>query len=122
MTQSEFLSQYEIIKKRIKLNREYILKAEREAVECGSRKLYEAVSRYQDLLYEENERLIAKKFAIELAIERCPCSETEREVMYRRYILSEKWSEISDAMMYSIQHLHRLNNKALKKVVIPLYA
>lgn len=90
-------------------------------MECGSRKLYEATSRYQDLLYEENERLIAKKFAIELAIERCHCSETEREVMYRRYILSEKWSEISDAMMYSIQHLHRLNKKALKKVVIPLY-
>lgn len=122
MTRLEFLSQYEIIKKRIKLNREYILKAEREAMECGSMKLNEITSRYQDLLYEENERLIAKKFAIELAIERCPCSETEREVLYRRYILSEKWTEIAEAMMYSIQHLHRLNNKALKKVVIPLYA
>ncbi len=119
MTQSEFLLQYKDVIVRIKLNREKMLKAEREARECMSSKMCVYLSEYQDRLYEETEELIKLKYAIELAVERCPCSETERQLLYRRYILCEKWTDISAEMLYSIQHLHRLNNKVLKLIKMP---
>lgn len=119
MTAKEFLSQYGVAVKRIKLNRERMLNAERTAEETGRRCFYGYVSDYQDRLYGENEELIKLKISIELAVEKCPCTETEREVLYRRFILCEKWGEIADEMLYSLQHLHRLEKSALAKVRVP---
>ncbi|MCI5905629.1 MAG: hypothetical protein MRZ61_10865 [Oscillospiraceae bacterium] len=119
MTAKEFLSQYGVAVKRIKLNRERMLNAERTAEETGRRSFYGYVSDYQDRLYGENEELIKLKISIELAVEKCPCTETEREVLYRRFILCEKWGEIADEMLYSLQHLHRLEKSALAKVRVP---
>ncbi|MCD7731678.1 MAG: hypothetical protein LUI05_09335 [Oscillospiraceae bacterium] len=119
MEAKEFLLQYMDALRRIELNRKRIESTEHIAAEVCRRNFYAYASEFQDKIYEENEELIKLKISIELAIERCPCSETEREVLYRRFILGEKWEQVAGDMLYSVQHLHRLENSALKKVKVP---
>ena len=119
MTAKEFLSQYGVAVKRIKLNNERMLNAERTAKETDRRSFYGYVSDYQDRLYDENEDLINLKMSIEREVGICPCTEMEREVLYRRFILCEKWEKIAGEMLYSLQHLHRLEKSALTKVRVP---
>lgn len=119
MTAKEFLSQYGVAVKRIKLNKERMLNTEQTAKETDRRSFYGYASDYQDRLYGENEELVKLKISIELAVEKCPCTETEREVLYRRFILCEKWEKIAGEMLYSLQHLHRLEKSALTKVRVP---
>ena len=114
----DFLSLYDDVTKRIELNRESMLRAERRAAGMGE-KAEKWAADYQDKLYEENEELIRIRYMIESAINNCRCSETERCVLFKRYIQGQKWKVIADEMLYSVQHLHRLNRSALMKVIVP---
>ncbi|MBQ8781556.1 MAG: hypothetical protein IJZ72_07795 [Oscillospiraceae bacterium] len=118
MNGHDFLSQYKAVTKRIELNRESMLRAEKRARELGG-KAEQWASDYQDRLYEETEELIKLRYMIENAVACCRCSENERNVLFKRYIQGKKWTEIADEMLYSVQHLHRLNRSALLKVIVP---
>lgn len=72
-------------------------------------KLDELISRYYKLRYQRIkifENIIHKIENYE--------EETERQLLYERYIKGCKWEDISDNMGYSIQHIHRIHNKAIK--------
>jgi hypothetical protein len=119
MTANEFLLQYNIALNKIKLNKDRMIRAEKLAKEQGRSSYYGYVSDYQDRLYSEIEELAKLAAAAELAVERVNCSEREREVLYRRYILKETWEKIAADMLYTVPHLHRLKNSALAHVKIP---
>ncbi|MBQ8826318.1 MAG: hypothetical protein IJ007_04430 [Oscillospiraceae bacterium] len=114
----DFLSQYIPVCERIRLNKESMLRAEHRSSELGG-KAEKWSSDYQDRLYAETEELIKLRYVMENCVERCRCSETEREVLFKRYIQGKKWTEIAAEMLYSLQHLHRLNVSALKKIKVP---
>ena len=114
----EFLSQYIPVCERIRMNKESMLRAEKRSAEFGG-KAEKWAGDYQDRLYSETEELIKLRYLIENTVERCFCTENERKVLYKRYIQGKKWTEIADEMLYSLQHLHRLNVSALKKIRIP---
>lgn len=120
MDQKEFLSQYGIIAGRIKLNKIKISDTENQLKEHFFRGAENCLSDYQDKLYLENEELYKLRYAIEKAVDNCWGSETEHEILTRRYIFCEKWYDIADEMNYSLQHIHRLHNSALKKINVPL--
>ena len=40
--------------------------------------------------------------------------ETERQLLFERYIKCAKWEDIAEEMGYSLQHIHRLHNKAIE--------
>ena len=43
-----------------------------------------------------------------------------QEVLAKRYITNEPWKKIAEDLGYSLQHVHRLHNAALKKIT-PCY-
>ena len=105
---------------RIKLNKIKISDTENQIKEHFFRGAENCLSDYQDKLYLENEELYKLRYAIEKAVDNCWGSETEHEILTRRYIFCEKWYDIADEMNYSLQHIHRLHNSALKKINVPL--
>ena len=113
----EFLQQYGTVTKEIAFKKSCMLRAEKDAVHGGKAEKW--ASDYQDRLYAETEELIRLRFMIENAVEKCPCSQTERQVLYKRYIEGRKWTEIASEMLYSVQHLHRLKESALLKLCVP---
>lgn len=42
-------------------------------------------------------------------------SEIYKNILIYRYLKSMKWEDIGEKMGYSLQHLHRLHNKALEE-------
>lgn len=41
---------------------------------------------------------------------------TYKQILYKRYVLGEKWEEISAELFYEAQHVHRLHKKAVEGV------
>lgn len=99
MTSKEFLSQYKNVTRLIAVNEE-IMKRDG----------------YSSSLCEENEELIKLRVSIEKSIDNSSCNAVERAVLRKRYIESKTWEQISQELLYSVQHLHRLNKAALGKV------
>ena len=120
MTIKEYLSYYNNFSSKIRLNRDKIASAEALRNEfVFVPRIQNDISDYQDRLYEDTENLVRIRFQIEHFINNCPCTDTEKEVLQRRYILSQTWESISEIMLYSVQHLHRIEAKALKKIHMP---
>ena len=86
LNEHDFLSQYISVCERIRFNKESMLRAEHRAAELGG-KAEKWASDYQDRLYSETEDLIRLRYVIENTVERCRCTETEREVLFKRYLL-----------------------------------
>lgn len=119
MTAKEFLSLYREAEVKILQNREKMLSTERRAWEICSRKYFDHASEFEDRLWEENEELACVMADIERAVGRL-ADGNMKEVLWERYIEGRKWTEIAEKMCYSEQHIHRLHQKALGQVVVPI--
>ena len=94
MNVSEFLSAYAPAERTIKLNNEKMMRSEsfmRQENYFAPIPCQKAVSDYQDSLYLENERLYRLRFAVERALNSGYLTDSEREILTRRFIFSEKW-------------------------------
>ena len=119
MTAREFLALYLSAEKKILSNRSQMIQTERKAWEICSRSYFEYSGEYEDKLWEENEQLAETMADIEKAVERLPDG-NGKQVLRLRYIVGRKWSDISEEMCYSEQHLHRIHQKALGQIWVPL--
>lgn len=119
MTAKDFLALYKKAENQILLNRRQMIKTERRAWELCSRSYFEYSADYEDRLWEENERLAQQMAEIERAISRIS-DKKESELLRLRYIDGKKWSEIAEEMLYSEQHIHRIHQKAIEKLILPL--
>ena len=99
MTSKEFLSQYKAVVRLIAVNEEIMKRDGYSASIC-----------------EENEELIKLRVSIEKAIDNSSCNALERAILRKRYIEGKTWEKISNELLYSVQHLHRLNRAALGKI------
>ncbi len=118
MTAKDFLALYKKAENQILLNRQQMIKTERRAWEIYSRSYFEYSADYEDRLWEENEGLAKIMADIERTIDRIS-DKKEREVLTLRYIDGKKWSELAEELLYSEQHIHRIHQKALGKLVLP---
>ncbi len=115
----EYLSDYKTSLAKIRLNQEKIRNMEELRKDFGtSQKTKCYIDEYQEKLYQEIENLYIKRFEIERFIVNSAINETEKEVLERRYILSQTWEEISEIMLYTAVHLHRIENNAMKKLLL----
>lgn len=119
MTAKEFLSLYKANMEKIRQNRSRMISAERRAWEICSRNYFEYTSEFEDKLWEENEELAREMVDVERAIEQLSDGNC-KQVLCKRYISGKKWSEIAEEMCYSEQHIHRLHQKALNQLILPL--
>ena len=131
MTAKEYLRQAYIIDRKIKLDTEK-LEAARSAL-YGKTVRYDrdgskpvphgngtenAVLRVLELeerLDKEIDELTEKRQEIDRAVNAVP-DEVQREVLTRRYLLFQKWEVIAEEMSYSVQHIFRLHNLALRNM------
>ena len=129
MTTKEYLQQAYIIDRKIKLDTEK-LEAARSAL-YGKAVQYDrdgskpvphgnstenAILRALELeerLNKEIGRLVEKRQEIEQAVNAVPDG-IQRELLTRRYLLYQKWEVVAEEMNYSLQHIFRLHNLALK--------
>ena len=119
MTAREFLALHQTDEKKLMQNRSLMISAERRAWEICSRSYFEYTSEFEDRLWAENEELSREMAEVENAVGQIT-DEKCREVLWERYISGKKWTEIAEKMLYSEQHIHRLHQRALKMVVIPM--
>lgn len=119
MTAKDFLELYPAAKEKIISNRSRMILTERRAWEICSRSYFEYSSEYEDKLWAENEQLAQTMAEIERAVEGLPDG-NGKQLLRLRYIEGKKWSDISEEMCYSEQHLHRIHQKALGLVWVPL--
>ena len=119
MTAKDFLTLYKADEKRVLENRSRMLSAERRAWEICSRNYFEYTSDFEDSLWAENEELACEMAEVEKAVGRLADGNC-RQVLWERYISGKKWTEIAEEMCYSEQHIHRLHQKALRLVVVPM--
>lgn len=118
MTAKDFLALYKEAENQILLNRQRMIKTERRAWELCSRSYFEYSADFEDRLWEENERLAKLMADIERVVNRIS-DKKEREVLTLRYIDGKKWSELAEELLYSEQHIHRIHQKALEKLILP---
>lgn len=129
MTTKEYLQQAYIIDRKIKLDTEK-LEAARSAL-YGKAVQYDrdgskpvphgnstenAILRVLELeerLNKEIGGLVEKRQEIEQAVNAVPDG-IQRELLTRRYLLYQKWEVVAEEMNYSLQHIFRLHNLALK--------
>lgn len=119
MTAKEFLTLYKADEKKVLQNRSLMLSAERKAWEICTRNYFEYISEFEDKLWAENEELACEMSEVEKAVGRLP-NGNSKQVLWERYISGKKWAEIAEEMCYSEQHIHRLHNKALELIVVPM--
>lgn len=129
MTTKEYLQQAYIIDRKIKLDTEKLEAARStlygKAVQYdrdGSKPVphgnstENAILRVLELeerLNKEIGGLVEKRQEIEQAVNAVPDG-IQRELLTRRYLLYQKWEVVAEEMNYSLQHIFRLHNLALK--------
>lgn len=133
MTAKEYLQQAYIIDRKIKLDTEK-LEAARSALygktvrydRDGSKPVPQgndtesAVLRVLELeerLGKEIDRLTEKRQEIEQAVNSIP-DEVQREVLTRRYLLYQKFSEIAIEMGYTERRIFQMHGEALKNISV----
>lgn len=133
MTAKEYLQQAYIIDRKIRLDTEKLAAARSalygktarydsdgsKPVPCGNG-TESAVLRVMDLeerLTKEIDELTAMRQEIELAVNAVP-DEVQREVLTRRYLLYQKWEDITAAMNYSKRRVYQLHGAALKNIAL----
>ncbi len=87
----------------------------------ASSKMADAVVKIVDLQHEINDdidRLVDLKREIMRLIKAIPNAEYQL-ILEKRYLCFMTWEQIAVDMGYSIQHVYRLRDKALKQVQLP---
>lgn len=131
MTAKEYLRQAYIIDRKIKLDTEKLAAArsvlygktvrfDRDGAKPvpqgnGTENAVLRVLELEERLDGEIDELTEKRREIERAVNAVP-DEVQREVLTRRYLLYRKWEVIAEEMNYSVQHIFRLHNMALKNM------
>ena len=130
MTTKEYLRQIYRLDRRIELDRRKIEKL-RAVLDykppSGGSGSGSSADRIPDTLakiieYEEQTKRLTKRYIelyneIEKAIKNIQ-SPTCREVLERRYLLYQKWTDIADEMHYSLENVYKLHGKALQKITL----
>lgn len=120
MEAKEFLTLYGKCCERIAFDRQRMKETENLVRTLNSRGAGSYKQGYQFMLDAEADALVQLKSSAERAVMCSSCSDMEKEVLYQRYILQKKWSDISKEMLYSFQHLNRIERSGLKKVRVPV--
>lgn len=120
MDAKEFLTLYGKCRERIDFDRRRMKETANLVRTLNSRGADSYKLGYQYMLDAESDALVQLKISAERAVMCSSCSDTEKEVLYQRYILQRKWSDISKDMLYSFQHLNRIERSGLKKVRVPI--
>ncbi len=129
MTAKEYLKQVESIDRQIQLDNERLTEIRSALYGRGVRyenngskpvlqnngfeKAMQRLLESEECLNAEICKLIAKRVEIEKAVAAVPDS-VQREVLTRKYLMSQEWEDISRKMNYSIQHIYRLHAIALR--------
>ena len=76
-------------------------------------RLIAKVDQIDRAIEKECTRLMEKQTRIEKEVESVPY-EQQRDVLYRRYILFQRWEQIAVSMNVSLRHVYRIHGEALQ--------
>lgn len=120
MDAKEFLTLYGKCCDRIKFDRRRMKETESLVRTLNSRSADSYKLGYRYMLDAESDAIVCLKQAAERALMSSGCTDIEKKVLYERYISQKKWSEIAGDLLYSFQHLNRLERSGLKKINVPM--
>ena len=134
MTSKEYLLQARYIDERIRTKMQQIDSLNSLSTSCtsvindmpgspnhGGSKMADAVIKIVDLqeqIKEDTKELVELKKEIMDVIKKINNPEFQ-VVLEKRYLCLMSWEQIAVDMNYSMQHVYRIHNAALKKVVVP---
>lgn len=135
MNAKEYLSQARFLDVRIDAKIRQVTRLNELATKCTSTisdmprnpspsqsTMEEAICKIIDLEAEINrdiDRLVDLKREISNVIKNIDSSE-EQVLLKKRYLCFESWEQIALDMGYSVQHIFRLHDKSIKKILVPM--